>query len=310
MSKEIELYVVIVTYNAEKWIDKCFSPFIYKPKNWEIIVIDNGSKDNTINILKEKYSFVNIVEEKENLGFGKANNIGMKMALEDNVKHVLLLNQDAWISVENIRKLIDLQDCYEEYYVISPMHYDAEGEELDFGFKKYIKRNSFLYRDIQENKVFKNLYSIEYCNAAIWLLSRKTLQEIGGFSPSFYHCGEDDNYIERIFYYNKRIGVAPHIKAFHDRKDRSKNDEFEQDTKNFLYRNFILKFLSNPKIAFFELSEVRVFFFFLLRSLYYLCFLGFKKFMACQEVIFIYLKNRELIKNNLKITKNKQANFL
>ena len=72
---------------------------------YEIIVVDNASTDNSVAILKQ-FSFVEVIQSETNLGFGKANNIGIQKALEQNFDYYFLLNQDTWIEPDAIQNLV------------------------------------------------------------------------------------------------------------------------------------------------------------------------------------------------------------
>ncbi len=78
--------VIIVTYNGAKWIEKCLESILCENEDGvfeiEIIVIDNNSQDETRDIVK-RFSSVKLIHSNENLGFGKANNIGLQKALEN-----------------------------------------------------------------------------------------------------------------------------------------------------------------------------------------------------------------------------------
>lgn len=74
-----ELLVIIVTYNAMKWIDTCIRSVLSSSYHADIFIVDNGSKDGTIRHIKEKYTQVIFKQSTTNLGFGKANNIGYNM---------------------------------------------------------------------------------------------------------------------------------------------------------------------------------------------------------------------------------------
>ena len=99
------IYCVIVTFNGIKWIKKSLDSIFSSSIRIEVICIDNGSTDNTQNIIKS-YSSVKFIQSETNLGFGKANNIGINIALENNADFVFLLNQDAWIEKNTLKKLI------------------------------------------------------------------------------------------------------------------------------------------------------------------------------------------------------------
>lgn len=125
------VFIIIVTYNAEKWLDTCLSSFINMPEEWQLTVIDNGSEDNTIQIIEKKYSFVRLIENKKNMGFGQANNIGLQIALQEQAEYILLLNQDAYIDQKNILELIHAHKENPDYYILCPLQYN--GDKTDLG---------------------------------------------------------------------------------------------------------------------------------------------------------------------------------
>jgi len=238
-----KLLILIITYNSKKYIHQCLSPFLNLPENWRVVVVDNKSTDDTVDIIKNNYPFVKIIENKNNSGFGAANNIGLSYALKDNFEHVFLLNHDATISIEEIEKLIKLQKENPEYYILSPIHLDASKEHLDCGFVEYMKSSNEFLEDAVIGKYKKNIYEVGFINAAMWLLSNECIKKIGGFSPTFYHYGEDDNYIQRVKYFNKKCGIVPTSKGIHDRANRAKSIFDEKYTVE--YRE-ICKSISNP----------------------------------------------------------------
>ena len=100
---------VIVGWNNENLIEECISSIKNQThKNIQIIFVDNNSSDKSCKLISEKFPEVDLIKMKENTGFAKGNNIGIKKALEDkNVTYVALLNTDATITpnwVETILK--------------------------------------------------------------------------------------------------------------------------------------------------------------------------------------------------------------
>ena len=66
----------------------------------------------------------------------------------------------------------------------------------------------------------EEVYEVPFVMAAHWLISRDCLRATGGFSPTFAHYGEDDNYIQRAIYHGYKIGYSPKALAVHDRENR------------------------------------------------------------------------------------------
>jgi N-acetylglucosaminyl-diphospho-decaprenol L-rhamnosyltransferase len=102
----MKIGVIIVTYNALLWEKRCLEPLARENKNGKVYIIDNGSTDGTQNVIRGKYPDFTFYQSDSNLGFGKANNLGFKLALEDECTNFLLLNQDASITWDEITYII------------------------------------------------------------------------------------------------------------------------------------------------------------------------------------------------------------
>ena len=81
----------------------------------QIIIVDNGSTDGTQDYIKSKYPNVIFVQSGENLGFGKANNLGFKYAIERGYEYVYLLNQDAWVEKNTFISLVEVSKEYSDF---------------------------------------------------------------------------------------------------------------------------------------------------------------------------------------------------
>ena len=227
--------IVIVTYNPKKWIDQCFCSLRKSTIPLKTIVIDNGSTDGSQLIIQEKYPEVEFIDAQQNLGFGKANNIGIKKAYDVGADFVFLLNQDAWIESNTIEKLIEVANQNPDYGIISPMHLNGNGSTLDYNFSYYIATglSKTLFSDMYLNTYENKIYSQKFVNAAAWLMTRKCIENVGGFSPSFFHYSEDDNYCQRVLYHGFKIGVVPMVKIYHDRDSSKKGAYFTDFQLNF-----------------------------------------------------------------------------
>ena len=135
--KSNKILVIIVTYNAMKWAEKCFTSLRNSSVTSDVIVVDNGSTDGSQEFIHEHFPEVELIENKENLGFGRANNIGLRKALEDKYEYAYLLNQDAWVLPNTFEELIAVSEKHPEYGVLSPMQLKAVFNGLET-FMKYL----------------------------------------------------------------------------------------------------------------------------------------------------------------------------
>ena len=200
------IFSVIVTFNGSTWIKSCLGSFENKHN---IIIVDNGSQDNTIDLVKNHFPEVHLIKSEVNLGFGAANNIGINYALEQGAEYVFLLNQDAWIKKGTLELLVDTLERNKEYGIISPIHLNGSGKMLDKNFGDYLynKGGRKFITDKILGRTSEAIIDIEFVNAAAWLLSRKCIEKVGLFDPLFFHYGEDDNYIQRVRFYSFKIGI-------------------------------------------------------------------------------------------------------
>ncbi len=227
MANIAKIFVIIVTYKGHQWYERCFTSLRDSEYPVQTIVIDNASKDGTVEYIREHFPEIHLIESKENLGFGRANNIGMRYALDHGCDYVFLLNQDTWIEPTSITDLVRIHQQYPEYGVLSPMHVtaDKKGLYIEIEDGKTDHANSLLSDCYFQS--LKDVYTFKYINAAAWLMTRKTLETVGGFDPIFFLYGEDDNYLQRMEYHGVKLGLAPKIRITHDHQKGERNNTNE-----------------------------------------------------------------------------------
>ena len=214
------ILVTIVTYNARPWIDKCLESLRTSSVPVDVLVVDNASPDGTADYIHDFYPDVELVENTSNSGFGAANNIGLRRTLERGYDFVYLLNQDAWIKKDTLEVLVS--NWKDGYGILSPVQLSAKGK-MD---KQFDKKCGKLLKEAPKGlDGAKRVVEVPFGMAAHWLVSRKAVETVGGFSPAFSQYGEDDNYIDRLHHFGLKVGVVPDAKAVHDRDGRKTSRE-------------------------------------------------------------------------------------
>ncbi len=229
-----------------KWIDRCLGSIKSSSVKSDVFIIDNGSTDGTQDYIKKTYPEVIFKQSETNLGFGKANNIGMQFALQKNYDYIYLLNQDAWIFENTIEKLIEIFRNNPEYVILSPIQMQANMKHLDKSFNKITCSYGY-NNEIFEDMLFqrrKPLYEVPDVMAAHWFMKSDTLRKVGGFSPAFPHYAEDNNYCHRCKYFGVKIGIVPSLTVVHDREYR--RDSINKRTYLFYVQSIAR--LSNPLV--------------------------------------------------------------
>ncbi len=213
MKKELpqsQILVVIVTYNGMCWAERCVGSVRASSVPADILVIDNGSTDGTAEWMREHG--VEVHSCPDNPGFGAANNIGLRIALERGYPFVYLLNQDAWVFPDCLARLVDAFRSAPDFGILSPVQYDGSEKRLDRNFERHC---AGVLREGCPHPV-----KVCFVMAAHWLISSDCIRTVGGFSPVFNQYGEDDNYLHRAAFWGYNVGVVPAAGAVHDRQNR------------------------------------------------------------------------------------------
>lgn len=231
--KEVKVFVIVVSYKGHRWYERCFTSLRESNIPLKTIVIDNASNDGTVEYIKSHFPEILLIESKENLGFGKANNLGMRYALDDGCDYVFLLNQDAWIEPDTLERLLDIHSRHPEYGIVGPVQTNADKTKVLDGVIKFLINpdnvNKALFSDLLMGTQ-KEIYPVAEINAAAWLLPRKTLETVGGFDPLFLHYGEDWNYLSRVLYHGFKVGLTPGVHVVHDCKTRVESPQGYQSS--------------------------------------------------------------------------------
>lgn len=224
---DIKILTIIVTYNGINWIDKCFQSVLSSTVHSDIFVVDNASTDKTPDYIAKKFPSIFLIRNKKNLGFGAANNIGLQYAIDNNYDYVYLLNQDAWVKEDTFEKMISAHLKHPEYGILSPLQFQANEKSLDTNFGAILSKWDSETKVCEDliTKQKKDIFSFPRIMAAHWLISRKCLISVGGFSPAFFHYGEDNNYADRAWYKGYKVGIVMSAFGVHDREARIDSEE-------------------------------------------------------------------------------------
>lgn len=219
-NRSVNITAVIVTWNAAKWIEKALHSLQRSSVPPAILVVDNHSTDNTLQLVREQFPAVSILTNSTNLGFGKANNGGISRALQSGAEFVYLMNQDASVAEHTLELLVQSALQHPEFFVLSPAHLDGEGKLLEPAFATYFQRRQNQEKDPEPSHPVR----VPFVNAAHWLISRACLETVGGFDPLFFMYGEDNDLLNRVHFHGRYCGVVEQATAFHHRASANRDD--------------------------------------------------------------------------------------
>ena len=209
----MDLSVIIVNYNVKALLEQTLLS-VYKAVQHlsvEVIVVDNRSADDSCSMVKEKFSQAILIENKENLGFSKANNQGIIISKG---RHVLLLNPDTVISEDTFVKTVEFMDAHPNAGALGVRMIDGRGDFLPESKRGLptpavaFYKMSGLAKIFPKSKTFGAYHlgflsefetnKVDILSGAFMLIRKKALDEVGLLDESFFMYGEDIDLSYRI----------------------------------------------------------------------------------------------------------------
>lgn len=203
-----ELSVIIVNYNGQKYFEACFKSIKSKLSNidYEIIVLDNCSQDDSASYIKENYPEIILLESNINLGFGKGNNEAVKHAKGNNI---LLLNNDT-ILLDPLDKPLNLLDSDLSIGVIginmlngAEKYINAAGNFPNSVNLFWMKYTFLINKEFSTGLFSKDEYSVDWLTGSFLLLRKDVYQRINGFDEDYFLYVEDVDLCKKI----QKIGL-------------------------------------------------------------------------------------------------------
>ncbi|MFB6343882.1 glycosyltransferase family 2 protein [Saccharicrinis sp. FJH2] len=222
----MKLSVIIVNYNARYFLDLCLQSVkrAMQGIDTEVIVVDNASTDTSVSMVKEKFPWVNLIENKENCGFSKANNIAIKKAKG---QFVLLQNPDTIVAEDTYEQCLLYLDENDYVGALGIRMVDGSGEYLRESKRGLPTPMTAIFRAaglsyiFPKSKIFARYYVGHLVNnrnaevpilAGAFMMIRKTaLDTCGLLDEDYFMYGEDIDLsyrIDRGGFTNSYFGLA------------------------------------------------------------------------------------------------------
>lgn len=299
----MDLSIIIVNYNVKEFLQNLIQS-IYaavSKLSYEIIIIDNASNDGSEEFIKEKFPEVTIISNKENLGFSKANNIGLKIAKG---KYLLLINPDTLVREDTFSKMIEFFEKNPEAGMAGCKILNPDGTlQLAcrrsfpgpwtsftkvtglanlFPNSKLFARYNLTYLD--ENQT----YEVDAISGSFMMITRETYELVGGLDETFFMYGEDLDWCYRVQKAGKKVFYVHSTQIIHYKGESTKRSNLDE-TKVFYnaMHLFVKKHLASSLLVEFILRTAII-----VRE--FLAFLGKRKLLVIPPIIDFIIFNLSL----------------
>jgi GT2 family glycosyltransferase len=215
----LTLSIVIVSYNAAADLERCLESLHGAPirAEHEIIVVDNGSADGSVEAVR-RWPSVRVIENAANLGFARANNIGIRESRGDTV---LLLNSDTVVPPGAVDRLFSILEARPDVAVLGPRLVDVDGRaELSFGrmigpFNEL--RQKRLGRSETIDRLTRQQHSPDWVSGACLLVRRADADAVGLLDERFFMYTEDVDLCASIRARGRGVLFTPEVEIVHRR---------------------------------------------------------------------------------------------
>ena len=247
---EESVSIILVNWNGKDDTVECIDS-IYKNtnhKNYEIILVDNASSDDSVKILKRKFPKVKIIENKENLGFSKANNVG---ANKSKSKYLVFLNNDTIVEKNWLSRLLkDIKD--KEVGIVMPkIIYSGSDKINTTGGNMSIFGMAFVIGKGEKKMVLNKKEDRFWASGCCTLMEKNLFEKVSGFDERFFLYSEDLDLSWKVLNEGKKIIYEPASEIYHKEgtstKKLSKNYSRPPIYYYYQNRNIFFSIIENSK---------------------------------------------------------------
>jgi GT2 family glycosyltransferase len=204
------LSIIIVNYETPDYTLQCIRSIHQNPPScpYEILLIDNGSEDGSLDLIRGLFPAMFCIETGQNLGFSKANNLGISNARG---KYVLLLNSDTKILPGALDPLVEALEQYPRLAIVGPRQVDGSGRlQLAWGkfptlISEFLRKLTHWRLSINDRRLREYLEEramespeVDWVSGSCWMARRQALIDAGMFDPDFFMYFEDLDLCQRV----------------------------------------------------------------------------------------------------------------
>jgi len=255
--------IIILNYNGYADIKECFkSIYNLNYKNFEVILADNNSQDDSVKYVKENYKDVKIIEFDKNYGFAKGNNLAIAYTKG---KYIALLNMDTVVDQNWISELVNVAEKSKDIGIVGGKIYQYKNNIIDFAGSFCDKYGNARHIGIlkEDNKLFNKQNKAFYICGASLLLKKELYEKIKLFDPYYFAYYEDVDFCWRAWILGYSVVYVPSSFIYHKvggvLKDKNKKLYFlERNRLRTILKNYEIKsiFRIFPNYIYIRLEKI------------------------------------------------------
>ncbi len=213
-----DLSIIIVNWNTKQLLRQCLSSIKNQGENWEIVVVDNASTDDSPRMVEDEFPEAQLLLNETNLGFARANNQGIQASQG---RYILLLNSDTIVSGGALTGLMHFMDRHPDAGACGPRLLRPDGAPQPYAFGGDPTLGYLLARGLKQLLFHRYLHDwatdtvqvVDWVSGACFLARRQAIEQVGLLDENIFMYFEDNDWCLRMrqagwkVYYNPRVEV-------------------------------------------------------------------------------------------------------
>ena len=222
-----QVSIIILNWNGKKDTIDCLESLknITYP-NYEILLVDNGSTDGSVDCFREQYPEIEIIENKENLGFAEGNNIAIRKIVKKETKYILLLNNDTVVDKRFLDELIKVAESNQNIGILGPtIYYYSQPNKIQSAGAKILwnkGRDSISRHNELDVGEYNKIEEVDYVSGCALLAKVEVFKKIGCLNKHYFAYWEETDLCIRAHDALYKVLYVPKAKIWHKGGSTSK----------------------------------------------------------------------------------------
>lgn len=257
------VFIIILNWNRLGDTLECIkSVSLLNYKNYKIILVDNGSTEGSIDVVRDIYDDIVLIKNSENLGYAEGNNVGIRYALSNDADYIWLLNNDTIVDQDSLGTMLDVGEILPECGILGSKIYYFDQPEIIWFAGATINWRKAVSNHIGQNQKdqaeYNSIREVERVTGCSMLVKREVCEQIGLMDENLFLYAEELDWCVRAKKAGFKILYIPDSNVYH-KISSSTGDNYGAifnyfNTRNFLY--VIRKNMSFPKREYYLINAL------------------------------------------------------
>lgn len=252
MKNSKKVYFIILNFNAYEDTINCVKSIRKNCgyNNYEIVIVDNNSKDNSYNLLKEEFNDCILLKSKENKGYANGNNIGIKYALKNRADYICVLNNDVEVEQDFLKIILEKFNENSSIGMVGPCICDYKNKNKIQSMGANINLFTGLAQAKLKNAVYNKYkdseFDVDYLGGACFVVKRDVFEKIGLIPENYFLFFEETEFCLKAKKKGYKLICLGKSKVYH--KGSATISKYGGLSYFFLNRNRVVFIRRNAKL--------------------------------------------------------------